>query len=216
MITLSGYAQNLDDDSRTEVILSDGTPVVLYRAHSTEGSNIYYYLPVNMHLSVRDGRPEISFLLYDEDGNRGAILHFLLTWGLSVSQVKEANELLNLRLKDTVIVAGSVLVDAAPVSFVITGNDRLVKIMNGAISQNSQVPLIPGTKLAASFRFPGEEADYISNMIIQQRKTIDGAIRMIFTYKTMVKKGYVSKPVEDEWMIEMGLDNIFQYLRDNK
>jgi hypothetical protein len=214
LLTLTTQAQNLDDESRTEVILSGGTHIVLYKAHSTDRSNIFYYLPVNMHLAIRDGRPEISFLQYNEDGNRGAILHFLLTWGLSDSMEREANNLLNLRLKDTVIVAGPVLVDAAPVSFLITGNDTVVSIMNNAISQNSRAPVFPGSKLAASFRFRPEDSDYLTGIIRNHEKTIDGKIQMIFNFRTMVRQGYITKAEDHEWKLSMNLDTIFDILRE--
>lgn len=215
MIGITGHAQNLDDRSRTEITLSDGTTLVLYKSHSFErNSKHFYYLPVNMHVAHKDSRPEISLLQYDTEDNRGAILHFLLTWGLSLSQEKEANDLLNMRLKDTVYVAGPVLVDAAPASFIITGKDRLVEIMNAADTQSSRAPIVPGSKLAASFRFRASDLEYLCKMIREPCEKTDGKLQMIFTFKTMVREGYISKPVEHEWILEMALDHLFQYLRD--
>jgi len=210
----SGFAQNLDDGSRTEVTLSDGTKVVLYRQYQKEESNVYYYLPVNMHLSVRDGKPEISFLEFNEDGNRGAILHLLLTWGLSEPEEREANDLINLRLKDTAVVAGPVFVDAAPVSFIITGKDSAISIMNRASGQHSPAPVIPGSKLAASFRFNAEDSDYMSGVIMDHEKTIDGEMQMIYTYRTMVRQGYLTRSEDHEWKLALSLDTIFNTLRE--
>lgn len=217
IITLCSYAQNLDDTSKTEVTLSDGTTVVLYKAHAFgENSNIYYYLPVNLHVSFNDNDPEISLIFFDEDGVSGAILHFLLTWGLSALQEEEVNAVLNLKLNDSVFVAGPLLVEAAPVSFKITGQSRIVEIMNGIFMQNSHAPLIPGSKLAASFRFSGEESEYLREIIKDPGKIGDGAIAMIFVYKTMVRQGYIAKPVEHQWILEMSLKSIFRYLGDEK
>ncbi len=214
LLTSTGFAQNLDDKSRTELILSDSTCVVLYEARTIgEKSNIYYYLPVNLHVSFRGNIPEISLLLYDEDGTRGAIMHFLLVWGLSVPQEEEARSLLQSHVNDSAFIAGSVLVDAAPVSFQITGDDRIVKIMNAALSQNSQAPLVPGLKLAASFRFTGEDADYINDVAKDPEKAGDGKLRMIFYYKTIVQDGFVSKPVEHEWILEKDIKHLFNYLK---
>jgi hypothetical protein len=214
LITASGYSQNLVDDSRTDLILSDSTAVTLYKAHSFEGlSNIYYYLPVNLHVATRDGHPEISLLLFDEDGVRGAILHFLLTWGLSAAQEKEIGDILSMETDDTVFIAGPVLVEAAPVSFQITGGDRLVSIMNERLAQNSHAPVIPGMKLAASFRFSGEEVDYISEIMQEAGRKIDGTISMIFLYRTMVREGYILQAADHKWILEMNLDNLFQYLK---
>lgn len=214
MITISGHSQNLAEESRTEVTLSDGNMVVLYRAHAGDGEKTYCYLPVNMRLSSRDGRPEISLLKFSETGNEGAVLHFLLTWGLSDSNRKEANELLNLKLRDSVFVSGPAMVDAAPESFLITGNDRLVGIMNKALRQHSQVPLYPGSKMAASFRFEGADAEYLEEIIGDHNKTVGGEIRMIFVYNTMVREGYLSKPVAHEWVLSIGLDTLINTLRN--
>ena len=214
MITLSGHSQNLDEGSRNEIVLRNGTKVILYKAHEGDGEKTYSYLPVNMRLSVRDGRPEISLLKFSEEGHAGAILHFLLTWGLSEQDREEANVLLNLKLRDTVFVAGPAMVDAAPQSFLITGNDRLVGIMNKTLRQNSQVPLFPGSKLAASFRFEGADAEYLEEIIGDRNKAISGEIRMFFIYNTMVREGFISKPVAHEWVLSIGLDTIFKTLRD--
>jgi hypothetical protein len=214
LITVSCYSQNLIDDSRTDITLSDSTPVTLYKAHSfEEPSNLYYYLPVNLHVASRDGNPEISLLLFDEQGDRGAILHFLLTWGLSARQEKEISDILSMEMDDTVFIAGPLLVEAAPVSFQITGDNPVVGILNEGLTQNSHAPIIPGMKLAASFRFSGDQVDYINEVIEEPGKTIDGTISMIFLYRTMVREGYISKPADHRWILDMNLDNLFQFLR---
>jgi|OpeIllAssembly_1097287.scaffolds.fasta_scaffold734089_1 hypothetical protein len=195
--------------------MSDGTTVVLYKSHTfEENSNIYYYLPVNLHVSFNGANPEISLVFFDADGVSEAILHFLLTWGLSASQEAEVNALLNLKLDDSVFVAGPLLVEAAPVSFKITGQSEIVEIMNRIFKQNSNAPLIPGSKLAASFRFSGEETEYVREIIKDPCKVGDGMIAMIFVYKTLVREGYISKPSEHEWILTMSLNGIFKYLRN--
>ena len=214
LIAVGGYSQNLIDESRTDIVLSDGTPVTLFKAHSfEEPSSLYYYLPVNLHVASRDGNPEISLLLFDEQGDRGAILHFLLTWGLSDRQEKEISDILSMKTEDTVFIAGPLLVESAPVSFRITGDDPLVAIMNEGLTQNSHAPIIPGMKLAASFRFSGEQVDYISEALGEHGKNIDGTVSMIFIYRTMIREGYISKPVDHSWVLDMNLDNLFQSLR---
>lgn len=214
VIAIGGYSQNLIDESRTDIVLSDGTPVTLFRAHSfEEPSGIYYYLPVNLHVASRDGIPEISLLLFDEQGDRGAILHFLLTWGLSDRQEKEIGDIMGMMTDDTVFIAGPLLVEAATESFRISGDDPLVSIMNEGMTQSSHAPVIPGMKLAASFRFSGEQVDYINEIIGEPGKKIDGTVSMIFLYRTMVREGYISKPADHRWILDMNLDNLFQYLR---
>jgi len=215
MIAVTGRAQNLDNNSRTAINLSDGMSLTLFRTHSFDGnSKVFYYLPVNLHVAFKESRPEISFIQYDTETTRGAILHFLLTWGLSESQEKEANELLNMVLGDSVYIAGPVLADAGPDSFIITGKDKLVEVMNNALTQNSRAPVVPGSKMAASFRFTSSDLEYARKIMEKPKGEIDGRLQMIFTYTTMVKEGFISKPVEHEWIMEMNLDDLFKYLRN--
>ncbi|MCU0459075.1 MAG: hypothetical protein MUE37_08305 [Bacteroidales bacterium] len=215
MIAVPGNAQNLDNGSRTELTLSDGVSLTLYRTHAFDrDSKVFYYLPVNMHVALRESRPEISFIRYDSDSTRGAILHFLLTWGLSESQEKEANEMLNMVLGDSVYIAGPVLADAGPDSFIISGTDRLVEVMNTSLTQKSRAPVVPGSKMAASFRFSAADLEYTCNIMEKPMSEIDGTLQMIFSYTTMVKEGLISKPVEHEWIIEMNLDDLLKYLRN--
>jgi len=214
LITISSYPQNLIDESRIRFNLSDGISVVLYKADDPDKGNVYHYLPVNMHISYRDRIPEISLVHFDEDGSNGAILHFLLTWGLSQSQEREVTELLEKQHGDSVIVAGPVMVDAAPESFLITGNDKTVTLLNRAMAQNSQVPLFPGSKLAASFRFRGEDADYVLSMAEHDGGKTEGEIQMVFTYKTMVRDGIIHKATDNRWSLTMPLETLFKLLRD--
>jgi hypothetical protein len=206
--------QNLDDRSKTEITLSDSTQIVLYKAHYSEGvANFYYYLPVNLRVSMNRDNPEISLLVFDDDGESGSILHLLLTWGLTGTQEKEANSLLRAKLNDSVLIAGSAPVDAAPLSFVFSGNEKIVGILTEGLRQNSQIPLFPGLKLAASFKFSGAATDEINEMVKNPEKIGDGAVRMIFAYKTMVQQGYITKPSDNELILELNLKDIFKYLQ---
>jgi len=144
----------------------------------------------------------------------GAILHFLLTWGLSQQQEKELSLLLKAQQGDSVLLAGPVMVDAAADSFIITGNNRIVTLLNNAMTQSSHIPLFPGSKLAASFRFRGEDADYVLRMAEQEGGKIEGVIEMVFTYKTMVREGYIHRATDNEWSLTMSLDTVFKILRD--
>lgn len=104
------FAQDLDANNRVTVVLSDGVKVELIGKAmpmgSTVVSNDYYYLPTNLHLATRpDGTPQFLFVKYTTDkeanagGIQGAIIHFLMEWGLSDAQRKEAQTKLNELLK---------------------------------------------------------------------------------------------------------------------
>ena len=65
----------LDDTNRITVQLEDGTQVILFGeaiALSTERSNRYYYLPVNLRIAARpDGTPEFLFLKFTTEKSSG-------------------------------------------------------------------------------------------------------------------------------------------------
>src|SRR5690606_27943394 len=66
----------MDSQNKVDVILDDGTQVILYgkaKTRSNEFSSEYVYLPTNLHLSKRpDGTPEFLFLKYTTDETEDA------------------------------------------------------------------------------------------------------------------------------------------------
>ncbi|MEN8145957.1 MAG: hypothetical protein ABFS14_13545, partial [Gemmatimonadota bacterium] len=55
----------------------------------------YYYLPTGLRLSPgADGRPQFLFLKYNTEAGdvQGGVLHFLMEWGLTQSQLAEAKD----------------------------------------------------------------------------------------------------------------------------
>jgi hypothetical protein len=96
-------AQELDANNRITIALNDGIKVNLIGKAMPIGSetvsNDFYYLPTNLRLAKKtDGTPEFLFVKYTTEkdatagGVQGAIIHFLLEWGLSPEQRKEAEQ----------------------------------------------------------------------------------------------------------------------------
>ncbi len=105
------YAQPLDPDNRVTVTLDDGTSVTLLgKARTGRNNNFtgeYYYLPVGLRLAKRpDGTPEFLFIKYTTEkdaaagGVQGALMHFLMQWGLTKQQVAEAETKLKAKLEE--------------------------------------------------------------------------------------------------------------------
>ena len=66
----------------------------------------YYYLPANLRLSKRtDSTPEFLFLKYTTEetveagGVQGALMHFLMEWGLTADQEKELQAKLTVKIQ---------------------------------------------------------------------------------------------------------------------
>src|SRR5688500_946582 len=77
VITMHSPAQMLTKDSERKVMLNDGISVVIYSASDELSS--YYYLPKNIQVSQKNGLPEISLMLYQNEQKQitGGILHVL-------------------------------------------------------------------------------------------------------------------------------------------
>lgn len=89
----------LDEENRVDLVLDDGTNVTLLGAAKGIGDNStkvdYYYLPTGLRLSKgADGRPQFLLMNYrDESGEvSGGVLHFLMEWGLTQGQMREAQQ----------------------------------------------------------------------------------------------------------------------------
>ncbi len=119
------YAQPLDPDNRITITLNDGTKVILLgKAKTGKNNNFtgeYYYLPANLRLSKRpDGVPEFLFIKYTTEkdeaagGVQGALLHFMMKWGLTQKQVTECEQKLKEKLKEKKNSKFRFLLDNAP------------------------------------------------------------------------------------------------------
>ena len=93
--------------------LKDGTTVRCYPAATRDPektSNNYYYLPTNPHISKHpDGMPKFSMIRFvtdktkEEGGVEGAVLHFMVEYGLTKEQQDETAKLLKKRFKNAVL-----------------------------------------------------------------------------------------------------------------
>src|SRR6186713_2560141 len=112
--SLNVFPQVLDSENKIGITLSDGIQVVAYgRANTASSSsydkfsNEYYYLPTNLRLSKKDdGTPEFIFVKYTTEENeaaggvQGALMHFLMEWGLTPDQEKELQQKIKEKIGD--------------------------------------------------------------------------------------------------------------------
>ena len=110
LVSTTNNAQELDANNRLTIALSDGTKVNLVGKampmNSETVSNDYYYLPTNLRIAQKpDGTPAFLFVKFTTEkdaasgGVQGAIIHFLMEWGLTDAQRKEADK----KLKETLV-----------------------------------------------------------------------------------------------------------------
>ncbi len=190
--TGTAFGQILNLDSKCEVTLSEGIIVTCYQSNN---SNQYYYLPVNLRLSTnKNGQSEFSFLLYkDENGNpKGAIMHWLLTWGLTKKQLSESNKLIKQTLGEETELVGAVLPNLINnnKSFIISGNSKGANILKHSIKSVGTNPILPNSKSAASFQLDANNAVTLQQIFKNKEGLKDTEIVMVFNIQFKSKRTY--------------------------
>jgi hypothetical protein len=162
-------------------------------AETVKRSGKYYYLPVNLHLSKRpDQTPEFLFLKFtteareDAGGASGAIVHFLMEWGLTAEQETD------LRAKLQALRPGAQLMGAAPME--PAGETGTFQIVSATLSDSSmaksvvtsgKAPLVPGGKAAAASRLSANGAQLLAASFEQARSITDVSVVLDMGYQTL-------------------------------
>jgi len=173
-----------------------------FLAHAVVPTKDYYYLPVNLRLSKRvDGTPEFLFLKFTTEereadgGVSGAIMHFLMEWGLTPDQERE------LRSKLAAQHPGAKLAGAIPMepegetgSFKIISATLSDESMAPSIVTSGKAPLVPGGKAAAASRLTANGAQLLAASFEEARSITDVSIALDFAYQTLTPaaKGWIS------------------------
>lgn len=198
----------MDSQNRIDVILNDGTQVVMYGKAKTRDrsfSSEYVYLPTNLHLSKRpDGTPEFLFLKYtteereDAGGTQGALMHFLMEWGLTPQQQAEAQ--VKLRQKIDQLnenprskfkkVKNAVIIGAADVSVEQGNSFRIISSvltddgMAKVVAAGSASPL-PGAKMAVAAKLDKNAAQLLAATFEKNRSITDVSLELSFKYNVL-------------------------------
>lgn len=173
----------------------------------------YFYLPTNLQLSKRkddDKTPEFLFMKYttenrtDAGGAQGAIMHFLMNWGLSPEQEKEAQQKLRLKIKD--LKASSIFggkfdrinpdmaVIAGPVKLNTAGENSF-RIISAILNDKSmapstvcsgQSPALPGQKIAVASKLDKYGAQLLAATFEKSRAITDVSLELRFKYKVLM------------------------------
>lgn len=162
----------------------------------------YYYLPPGLHLSKRpDGTPEFLFLKFtteareDQGGVSGALMHFLLEWGLTPQQEQEVKTKLKAK------VPNGVLMGAVPMepegetgSFEIISATLSDKTMAPSVVTSGKAPLVPGGKAAVASRLSANGAQLLAATFEKARSITDVslAVNMAYTTLTPSAKGSIT------------------------
>ncbi len=200
-----------DSSNRVEVILSDKTPVKLFKAEPNNASDhTWHYLPVNLRISAKAGNPEFSFLSYDTDDDGevdGAIMHLLITWGLTLQQSEEAEKYLRKNRDSLVYITGSIPLRSSGQdnSFTITGKNPLVEVLIKSLKSRGSAPLSPGEKIALSFMFSAQDARQMETALKDTEKLKGIYFELVFDmYRTDLPSPIVLRGDFQQWMAGLG------------
>ena len=194
MIAANVKGQILDSENRLAVVLSDGTQVVLYGKASSlsdQKTKDYYYLPVNPRLSFRpDGTPEFLFTKFiteareENGGVSGALLHFLMEWGLTPEQELELKNLLKNQHQGAKLL-GPVDVEAADgdsfriISATVNENDGG---FTESVIISGKSPPLPGLRVAVASRLDKFGAQLLAATFEKSKSITDLSLELGFKY----------------------------------
>ncbi len=233
LFALPMQAQILDFQNRLNVTLDDGTVVTLIgkaQKLSNDFTGEYYYLPCGLRLAARqDGTPEFLFLKYtteekaDAGGVQGALMHFLMKWGLTPEQQKELQTKLEAKLKDiqqtsansgfkgvkTPKVMGAVPLRAnTEESFRITSGILTSKQFTPNFVTSGHAPIIEGEKIAVASILDKNGAQLLAATFEKNRSITDVSLTLKFDYEVLTPK--VNGRITVDWS---KVDHMYQNIK---
>jgi hypothetical protein len=196
----------LDDENRLTISLSDGTRVDLIGAAAGKNgrkSRNYYYLPSQVRLATKpntEDTPEFLFLKFtteereDQGGVQGALLHFLVEWGLTEEQEDELKAKLKADHNGT-------LKGAVPMN---EGGDnggyRIISAtlsdgdMTRALVDSGRAPLTASARAAGAARLDQHGAQLLAATFEETTSIADLSVAFDFDYtvQTPAAKGTIT------------------------
>lgn len=174
--------------------LKDGTTVRCFAAATSDPevkSKNYYYLPANPRVSVdSEGTPKFSMIRFVTDktmeagGAEGAIIHFLVEYGLTQQQQKEVQEILGRKVKGATL-QGAVPLEAGAEgnSFNIVSATLTDEGFTSTLVTSGKAPVMEGQAVAVAARLDDYGATLLGKSL--EQPTTD--ISVVFDLKYVVK-----------------------------
>jgi len=216
-------AETLAAERRVSMVLEDGTDVLLYGAVGpARGATKYYYLPPGLTVSTgQTGRPEFLFMKFISDeaeetgGVAGAILHFLVEWGLTPEQEEEVARRLESEHNGTLAGAATIfpVTDQGP-SFSIVSATLDDDELGGELITSGQAALMPGGKAAVATRLDNYGAQILGETFEEDSTITDVTAVMTMEYPVRVPGVDGTVTVEWERIFEEGEDLLIEYERE--
>ncbi len=179
-----------------DIKLKDGTTTTVrcFAAATNDPAKVsknYYYLPANPHVARHaDGTPRFSMIRFVTDktkaegGTEGAVLHFMVEYGLSQQQVKAVEKALKKKVK------GARLKGAVPLEVGAEGNSFNVvsavlgdKGFTSTLITTGKAPVMEGQQVAVAARLDAYGATLLAKSFEQPTTQVS----VVFDLKYVVK-----------------------------
>jgi len=187
MLFQNSFAQQLIENSKLSLCLNNGIEVECYESFSfNTKSNEYYYLPTKLHFTeTKSGDKSLSLLIYKDKNDKieGAIMHWLLSWGLSSVEKNELSNLLKAKIGEEAKLMGAVLMvksESKP-DFEILGSNKLSPLLSLNTVNRGKAPNIANASMAIAFSFDKDEASTLENVFHDKKEQRTTNIVMRFT-----------------------------------
>lgn len=198
-------SQVLNADKEITIVLSDNTQLNVFKKAGSfdEISDEYYSLPSHLKFSMNKKKePEFSLLKYsDNNGNQSSILHFLMSWGLSLSQRKEVQTALEEIVGENAQFMGAVIPELDPTYTMlqIIGSSPLVDILNESATTIGRVSTFSNSKTACSFKLNHENTHTLETAVknnTKALKTLFLSMNFMIKFKGKHRAGMYNKRYE--------------------
>lgn len=177
-----------------DVKLKDGSTVRCFPAATKDPSKVsknWYYLPTNPRIATdKDGTPKFSMVRFvtdkskEQGGVDGAILHFMVEYGLTKKQKKEVAKLLKKQVK------GAKLKGAVPLeqgaegsSFQVVSATLNDKGFSSTLITSGKAPVMEGQKVAVAARLD----QYGATLLAKSMENPTTDISVVFDLQYVVK-----------------------------
>jgi len=166
-------------------VLLDREPVqvaraLLFRDHADEHG--YHYMPLAPKIATwPDGKPKFSFIQYVRTGKEitGGILHFLCTFGLNQTELKEAEQELTRIDKDGKIIGPVMFVSGQ--FYIISASAGEGGIFSRRVVGTGKAPILAGSEAAVSIALTEEGSTLLMESF--KKPTSDVSVQFLMTYQ---------------------------------
>ena len=200
-----------------EVKLADGTSVIMFgEAHrvvsgnnvlSNQKTNRFYYLPTNLRLARKQDNSTIPQFLYLKFFNdrmsqkakrqSGGLLHFIVEWGLTKQQTKEAETELQKKIPSAKLLGPAEVFPADDDSFRIISASIKDGETNNKVVKSGGAPLLPGSKASVSAILDNTSSQLLAGSLEKTRSI--GDLDVELSYKYYVKLPAVKAHIKIDW-----------------